>query len=107
MKVRASRRLSAGSPILFLFSFWLLGERLAGRQFFAFILIILGTIFISLGQSNKKNLARGFWYAGISALMFGVYTLTKLAYNNLPFINAFIWLRLRLYRRIVFVVQRR
>lgn len=84
------------SPVfVFLFSFFLLGERLAGRQLLAFILIIIGTIFISLGQSSKKNLARGFWYAGISALMFGIsYTLTKLAYNNLSFINGFVWLRI-------------
>lgn len=84
------------SPIfVFLFSFFLLGERLGEKQLLAFVLIITGTIFISLGRSSRKNLARGFWYAGISALMFGIsYTLTKLAYNNLSFINGFVWLRL-------------
>lgn len=84
------------SPIfVFLFSFFLLGERLGEKQLLAFVLIIFGTIFISLGRSSRKNLARGFWYAGISALMFGIsYTLTKLAYNNLSFINGFVWLRL-------------
>ncbi|MBI5022832.1 MAG: DMT family transporter [Candidatus Magasanikbacteria bacterium] len=84
------------SPIfVFIFSFFLLGERLVGKQPLAFILIIIGTVFISLGKSSKKNLVVGFWYAGISALMFGVsYTLTKLAYNNVSFINGFVWLRI-------------
>ncbi len=84
------------SPVfVFLFSFWLLAERLASRQIMALVVIIVGTILISYGKSSRQNARRGFFYAFVSALLFGLsYTLTKQVYNELNFINGFVWLRL-------------
>lgn len=94
------------SPVfVFLFSFWLLAERLASRQILALVFIIAGTILISYGKSSKKNAGLGFFYAFISALLFGIsYTLTKQVYNELDFINGFVWLRLTTFLGALFLL---
>lgn len=84
------------SPVfVFIFSFFLLGERLDSKQIMAFVIIILGTVLISLGKTGKPNPRRAYWLAFFSAFFFGLsYALTKYLFNNLSFVNAFVWLRL-------------
>jgi len=84
------------SPIfVFIFSFFILGERLSFKQIVALVIIILGTILISSGRATQKNPIKAYVFSFISALLFGLYyTLTKYLFDNLSFINGFVWLRL-------------
>lgn len=84
------------SPIfVFIFSFFILGERLNFKQIIALAVIILGTVLISSGRATQKNPVKAYVFSFISALLFGLYyTLSKYLFNNLSFINGFVWLRL-------------
>lgn len=82
------------SPVfVFALSYLFLGERLGQAQIIAFVLIVLGTVMVSCGGSNKKS-SGGFVFAFVSALLFGVaYTLSKYVYLHQNFISGFIWMR--------------
>ncbi|KKR48749.1 MAG: Conserved hypothetical membrane protein, DUF6 family [Candidatus Magasanikbacteria bacterium GW2011_GWC2_40_17] len=94
------------SPIfVFIFSFFILNERLNPKQIMAFVVIILGTVLISLGKTGKSNSRRVYWLALFSAFFFGLsYALTKYLFNNLSFVNAFVWLRLTTFVGALFLL---
>ncbi|MCX6778625.1 MAG: DMT family transporter, partial [Candidatus Magasanikbacteria bacterium] len=103
---RATPFIGGLSPIfVFLFSFFLLGERLNVKQIVAFLIIILGTVLISLGKSHTKSVSRFYFLAVFSALMFGLsYTLTKYLFNDLSFVNGFVWVRLTTFIAAMFLL---
>lgn len=82
------------SPVMVLMlSFLFLGERLGWAQILAFILIVSGTVLISLGHlpGQGKN---GFGLAFLSALLFAIsYVISKYVYLHQNFISGFIWMR--------------
>ena len=68
-------------------------------------MIILGTVLISLGKTGKSNSRRVYWLALFSAFFFGLsYALTKYLFNNLSFVNAFVWLRLTTFVGALFLL---
>lgn len=84
------------SPLfVLLFSFWFVQERLGQSEIIAFILIVLGTILISLNLQKKKTGQGGWGWAFFSALLFGLsYASSKYIFSEAGFINGFVWLRL-------------
>lgn len=84
------------SPIFVLFfSFWFVQERLGQSEIIAFILIVLGTILISLNLQKKKTSRGGWGWAFFSALLFGLsYASSKYVFSEAGFVNGFVWLRL-------------
>jgi drug/metabolite transporter (DMT)-like permease len=86
------------SPLVILISaFFLIGERLTELELVALFLIVIGSYIISLDQTkrgweiSKQTLLLSFF----SALFFGLsYTLTKLVYDQMNFLNGFIWTRI-------------
>jgi len=94
------------SPIfVFIFSFFLLGERLNLKQLVAFVVIILGTVLISVSKSKAKNPTSVYFLSIFSALMFGLsYTLTKYLFNNLSFVDGFVWVRLTTFFAALFLL---
>ncbi|MDD5043383.1 MAG: DMT family transporter [Patescibacteria group bacterium] len=93
--------------IIFVLAFIFLGERLSGWQIAAFLLLVLGGIFISIdptgrgksGQSGGVILALS---AGIFFALF--YILTKYIFNNLSFVDGFIWPRLGSFIAALFLL---
>jgi len=85
-------------PIFVLiFAYFFIGEKLVTNQFYAFILILLGTFLIALEFTKKHDIKirKVIWLALPSALFFGIsYVLTKDVYNHQPFISGFVWTRL-------------
>lgn len=94
------------SPIFVLgFSYFLLSDRLNSNQLLAFVLLVAGTAAISWEKSRRKNQARGFLLALISALLFGLsYTLTKDVYNHQDFVSGFVWMRLAAFLGALFLL---
>jgi len=84
------------SPIfVFLFSYFILSERLAQNQFFAFVLIVLGTFVIAYSNKATNSDKKSYAWALLSATLFGVaYTLAKYIFGVTTFVNGFVWLRL-------------
>lgn len=83
--------------IIFLLAFTFLGERLSSWQIFAFVLLIIGGVLISIDPSGKgkKGQSGGVGLAILSGIIFALfYVLTKYIFNNLDFINGFIWPRI-------------
>jgi len=78
----------------FAFSYYLSPERFLGKtEIVSFILLVLGSVLISLGQKTKTThgLLR---MALITAFLFSAYlVLAKLIFLNLPFWPGFIWMR--------------
>lgn len=83
-------------PIFILFlSYIFIGERLSAYQFIAFIFLVLGTILITSDIKNKNIFKeKGIISALISSVLFALsYFLSKVVYDNHPFLSAFIWMR--------------
>lgn len=82
-------------PIFIFVLAWLfLGETLGTGALIGFIIIILGTIVISIENRSGQNKKIGYLFALISTLLFAVsYTLNKYVYLNDGFITGFILTR--------------
>lgn len=80
---------------IFILSYFFLKERLNNIQLLAFIFLVLGTFFITLNFNFKKIFKdKIFLEALISTFLFALgYFLTKIIYQNHPFISSFIWIR--------------
>ncbi|MDO8264915.1 MAG: hypothetical protein Q7T34_00930, partial [Candidatus Parcubacteria bacterium] len=79
----------------FAFSYYLSPEKFLGKtEIIAFILLVLGSVLISLGQKTKvaQGLLR---MAIITAFLFSAnLVLAKLVFLNQPFWSGFIWMRI-------------
>ncbi len=86
------------SPLLiFALAFWFLGERLGDVGTVAFVLILLGTVVISINLSRRQSdrQGRAVLLAVLSAGFFAVsYVLSKYLYDTNSFIAGFVWIRL-------------
>ncbi len=79
-----------------------LGERLTSYQLIAFFLLVFGGVIMLWPRKDrvsspigKASLTKKLTLAIIAALFFaGSFVLTKFIYNEQPFINGFIWIRL-------------
>lgn len=83
----------------FILSYIFLAERLTNKELLAFILLLIGSVVISLmegGSKKKREMIRWGYIYGISAaLLFAAsFVLTKYAYIEQEFLSAFIWIRL-------------
>lgn len=84
----------------YLISFLFLKEYLDPRHFFGVLLLIIGSLLISLNlfDNSKKIFFHGFWKSILSGLLLAVaYTSFKGFYSHDKFINIFIWTRLGLF----------
>lgn len=81
------------NPIfVFIFSWWLMSERLSGLGLLAFALLAAGG-FLMVGKSGGLK-GKWFWLAILSAVAFGLsYVLLKLTFNETNFISGLIWTR--------------
>lgn len=88
-----------------IFEALLLGSHFTSVQFFAFAVLIAGTVVIArddnphaVRQKSDKNkkLERSAWGKAFAAALFfaTAFGFTKIAYNTQPFLSAFIWSRL-------------
>lgn len=79
-----------------LFSGNLIGESLNFPQFLAFFGLGIGGFLVSLKKLDRQLLlSPAFYLMLFSSLIAGLYnTLTKLIYLNLPYLDAFTWIRL-------------
>lgn len=96
--------------IIFSLAFTFLGERLSGWQIFAFILLVVGGVLISIDPSGKgkRGQSGGVGLALLAGLSFGLfYVLTKYIFNNLDFINGFIWPRIGSFAVALFLLFNR
>lgn len=87
-------------PILvFILALFFLGELFSLQTLAAFILIVIGTVFISYQKttsaSTKKEIFTGYFFALISTLLFAIsYTINKYVFLNQDFISGFVWTRI-------------
>ena len=84
------------SPLLaYFFSFFLGLEHLTGLKLLGIFLIIAGSYGLSQAGLPKTRLKKEVWLYIVSAgVLFALANVfSKVAYNNLSFINAFVWLR--------------
>lgn len=86
------------SPLFILvFAFFFVGERLTVLELVALFIIVIGSYIVSLDQTkkgweiSKQTLLLGFFAAFFFALS---YTLTKRVYDQVDFLNGFIWTRI-------------
>ena len=96
----ASRVVPAINGLVPLFTFGLVyfssleKETLSLRGIIAFILLVLGSIFITLEKKKLINL-KGFQTSVLTALLLSsAFTLTKYVYLGQPFWNGFIWTKI-------------
>lgn len=104
---RVSPFIGGLSPIfVFLIAFLFLGERLAQREIWAFLFLLLGSFLISLDFGEvKKSGRRAFYFAFLAAFLFGLsYGLTKLVFNQQPFISGFVWIRVGAFVGALFLL---
>ncbi len=83
--------------IIFLLAFFYLGERLAQKEFFGFVLLLLGGIFITRENKSTSKRLFSFWVknAFFSALLFAIsFVLIKDVFNETNFLSGLIWSRL-------------
>ena len=80
---------------VFLLSLFLAVEFFSAPKFLAILLIILGSYFLSqVGLPKTRLTSQGWLFILATCLMFAVSnTFSKIAYNELSFITAFVWLR--------------
>lgn len=88
------------SPIfVFLLSRGILGETLSKTELAAFIVLVLGSVLISIthkssGRFNKQDL-QNLGILAIASFLFGLtYVYEKAVFNETTFINGFIWTRI-------------
>lgn len=78
-----------------LFAYLFLSERLSGMELWAFVLLVMGTVLISIAGEAKKRItllgvSLGLLAGGTFA---GSFVLTKYIFEIQPFISGFIWIR--------------
>lgn len=84
------------SPLfVFFLAWWWLGEALSGNQLWAFVLVVLGSLLISMRWRQwRKTQWRALVLAILSAAIFGAhYVLSKFIYERVDFITGFIDIR--------------
>lgn len=82
--------------IIFLLATSFLGEQLGLKEILAVIVLILGGVVITYDKQTKSKKQKS-WivFAVVSGLLFGcLYFLNKYLFNELGFINGFVWPRL-------------
>jgi drug/metabolite transporter (DMT)-like permease len=95
----ASRVLAAFgglTPILILsLSYLFLGERLGGGQFFAFFLLVSGSVLISSEKEPMREQRRRFRFIGLAIALTAVsLVLTKYIFLRQNFFSGFVWMRI-------------
>ncbi len=93
---RVTPLIGGWQPIfVFLLAFAFLGERLTTSQAFAFILVLLGGILITINWRRAKGQQfKMFFWSLLAALLFAVsYVLSKYVFVASNFISGFIWIR--------------
>ena len=97
---RVTPLIGALSPIsVFLLSRGILGETLSKGEFAAFAVLVLGSILISIthkkdGSRVNNHDLKVFGWAVLASFLFGVtYVYEKAVFNEVSFINGFIWTR--------------
>lgn len=88
-------------------SYIFLGERLAPKEYLAFVFLVIGSVVITLNKTSsakKKELIRkGYIYTLLSALFFAVsFSLTKYTYEHQPLITAFVLTRVGSFITVLF-----
>lgn len=84
---------------ILILSFLFIGEHLSTQQFFAFILLVSGSLILSYlprRQAGGENnfFQKPFGVALLSALLFAIYwVITKYIFLNTTFVNGVIWIR--------------
>lgn len=97
---RVSTMIGTFSPIFVLIlSYFFLGSGLGERELLAFVILIFGGVLISFKKSQALHgSGNGAYMAAIAvfaSLIFAMsYVSAKAVFNDLPFINGFIWTRL-------------
>jgi drug/metabolite transporter (DMT)-like permease len=81
---------------ILILSMFLIGEHLSGQQFLAFVLLVLGSLIISIKKKKflKGFLEGAFGLALFSALLFAIFwVITKYIFLDTPFITGLVWIR--------------
>jgi drug/metabolite transporter (DMT)-like permease len=79
----------------FVFAYFWLGERLGQVEIIAFVLLLAGSVLISIEGGKAKSSTKGYVYAVIAALIFAVsFVITKQVYIEQEFISGFVWSRI-------------
>ncbi len=91
----------------FVLSYFFLGERLSSRELIAFLLLLVGSVLITImkSKSEKKQalIKKGYFYAVAAGLLFAIsFVLTKYAYLEQEFLSAFIWIRFGSFAVVLF-----
>jgi len=110
---RVSTIIGGASPIfVLLLSYFFLGSFLSQKEFTAFLVLILGSALIAFEKLRPKSKGWGsikiIGLAILSAFIFAVsYVFAKAVFNELPFINGFIWTRFGSFAAaILFLIPR-
>lgn len=98
---RVAPVVGALSPIfVFLLSRGILGETLSRSEFVAFLVLVVGSILISLTHKkdgtrmNNHDLRNMLWLVAASFLFGITYVYEKAVFNETSFLNGFIWTRI-------------
>lgn len=108
-RFEASRIIPAIGGFMPLFIFGLIyllsgGETLGLKEIIAFILLILGSIFIVWDPSKKLSF-KSLQISAVSAFLFALcFVLTKYVYLMLPFWTGFIWIRISAFLIALFFI---
>lgn len=108
-KFEASRIIPAIGGFMPLFIFGLIylfsgGEALGFKEIIAFILLILGSVFIVWDPSKKVSF-KSLQISAVTAFLFALFfVLTKYVYLMLPFWTGFIWIRISAFLIALFFI---
>jgi drug/metabolite transporter (DMT)-like permease len=79
-------------------AFFIVGEHLSKLQLSAFVLLLIGSVLISLEKVEKKWVAKAIWNCIVAALLFAAgFAFFKYTYNHTNFISGLIWTRTGLF----------
>ena len=86
----------------FIFEYFWIGNTLSRDLFIAFVVLIIGTVIVTIDIDAEKNHAKknkaniqAWVYGTIAAASFGVsFVASKLVYDAVPFWNGFAWMRI-------------
>lgn len=83
---------------VFVLAFFIAGEHLTSLQFLAFLLMVSGSVLITLHRSEGRWSAKALGNALIASLLFALaYAFFKYTYNHTNFVSGLIWTRLGLF----------
>lgn len=78
-----------------LFAYFLLGERLANNQMYAFIFLVIGAVIISFKKESKGWHSKAIGNALIAAILFALsFTMTKYIFDQTNFVSGLVYTRL-------------